>query len=108
MKGFGGSFTADDKEFDPLLREIASRELFYLETATSTVAGTRAGDQRRRCAGRCVLAALPQPEAIEPGLKRLEAMACCKGVTREAARALPSPVSVVGRSPVPLAYAAPY
>jgi hypothetical protein len=103
MKGFGGSFTADDKDFDP-----PSRGLISLETTTSTVARTQAGDQRRCCAGRCVLAALPQPEAIEPDLKRLEAMACCKGVTREVARALPSPVSAVGRSPVPLAYAAPY
>jgi hypothetical protein len=50
MKGFGGNFTADDKDFDPVLREIASRGLFYLETATSTVAGTQAGDQRQRCA----------------------------------------------------------
>jgi hypothetical protein len=50
MKGFGGNFTADNKQYNPLLREIASRGLFYLETATSTVAGTQAGDQRQRCA----------------------------------------------------------
>ncbi|MBO0734107.1 MAG: divergent polysaccharide deacetylase family protein, partial [Methylocapsa sp.] len=96
----GGKFTGDEKALMPVLREIAARGLLYLDDGSLSqtnaaalapyagVAATRAD---------IVLDSVPQPEAVEGALKRLEVIAREKGTAIGVASALPVSIAAIGR-----------
>jgi polysaccharide deacetylase 2 family uncharacterized protein YibQ len=96
----GGKLTADAKALTPVLREIATRGLFYVDDGTSaqSLAMTLAPGQALAAArADVVLDSAAGPEAIEAALARLEAIARDKGVAIGVASALPPSIAIIGR-----------
>jgi polysaccharide deacetylase 2 family uncharacterized protein YibQ len=100
MNFLGGRFTADERAFNPVWREIAKRGLFYLDDGSSsqTIAVPLAAN-RGLAAARAdiVVDGTAQPEAIEAALTRLEAIARERGVAIGVASALPASIAAIGR-----------
>src|SRR5262249_516885 len=100
MNFLGGRFTADERALNPVLREIARPQLFYLDRGSSaqTIAVPLAAN-RGLAAARAdiVLDSAAQPEAIEAALTRLETIARDRGVAIGAASALPTSIAAIGR-----------
>jgi uncharacterized protein len=100
MNFLGGRFTADERAFNPVLREIAKRGLFYLDDGSSSQTITvPLAANRGLAAARAdiVVDGTAQPEAIEAALARLEALARERGVAIGVARALPASIAAIGR-----------
>src|SRR5580704_6592671 len=96
----GGKLTADAKALTPVLREIGTRGLFYVDDGTSaqSLAMTLAPGQALAAArADVVLDSTAEPEAIEAALARLAAIARDKGVAIGVASALPSSIAIIGR-----------
>ena len=96
----GGKLTADAKALTPVLREIATRGLFYVDDGTSaqSLAMTLAPGQALAAArADVVLDSTAEPEAIEAALARLAAIARDKGVAIGVASALPPSIAIIGR-----------
>ena len=88
----GGKFTADRAALAPVLAELASRGLAYLDDGSSprSLAMSLAGDLHLRAgAADVVIDATPTPEAIEAALTRLEGIARREGAAIGVATALP-------------------
>ncbi len=127
----GGKFTAEAKAFSPVLADIASRGLFYLDDGSSprSLAGQLApGVNLSESGADVALDAAPSADAIEAALTRLEAAARRRGAAIGTATALPisvehiahwaasleargialAPVSaLISRGPTPSARSAP-
>jgi polysaccharide deacetylase 2 family uncharacterized protein YibQ len=96
----GGKLTADAKALTPVLREIATRGLFYVDDGTSaqSLAMTLAPGQALAAArADVVLDSTAEPEAIEAALARLATIARDKGVAIGVASALPPSIATIGR-----------
>lgn len=92
----GAKFTADRAAFGPVLGEIASRGLLYVDDGTSPRSLAR--DQALHGAvADVVIDADQSPQAIEAALVKLEALARANGVAIGVATALPVSIDHVGR-----------
>ena len=94
----GGKFTADATAFSPVLKELATRGLYYLDDGTATrnlavTLGPSLGVPTLRAD--VVIDALGEPEAIDAGLKKLEAVARSKGAAVGTTTGLPTTVDRV-------------
>jgi hypothetical protein len=88
----GGKFTSDSKAFAPILAEIASRGLLYLDDGSSprSLTLSLAGGLNLRAAqADVVIDAMSTPEAIETALGKLETVARREGEAIGVATALP-------------------
>ena len=96
----GGKFSADNHAFSPVLAEIASRGLDYIDDGSSPrslareIAGTL---NLPATAADVVLDAAPTADAIEVALARLEAQARREGAAVGVAAALPISVEHISR-----------
>ena len=96
----GGKFTAKESDLLPVLREIGSRGLIYLDDGSSpqSIAVTRA-----QSVGLPALRAdiqldlTPTPEALETALSRLEALARSRGFAIGFAQGLPFAIEPIAR-----------
>ena len=96
----GGKFTADSHALSPVLAEIASRGLAYLDDGSSprSVAHEAAAALNLPSAkADLVIDADPSPEAIETALTRLEALARSQGGAIGVATARPASVERIAR-----------
>lgn len=96
----GGKFTADEHALSPVLREIASRGLYYLDDGTSSqsLAMKLAAKEGLAAAhADVVLDSVAQPDAIEAALMQLEAIARDKGVAIGIASAFPASIAGIRR-----------
>jgi polysaccharide deacetylase 2 family uncharacterized protein YibQ len=96
----GGKFTADSRALSPVLAEIASRGLAYLDDGSSprSVAREAGATLNLACAkADVVIDADPSPEAIEAALIRLEALARSQGGAIGVATARPASLERVAR-----------
>lgn len=96
----GGKLTADAKTLAPILHEVASRGLYYVDDRTSaqSLAMTLAPGQALAAAhADVVVNSAAGPEAVEAALARLEAIARDKGVAIGVANALPPSIAIIGR-----------
>ena len=87
----GARMTADAEAFEPILQEIASRGLFFLDDGSSPRSVIASGDGRSLPAGRAhlVIDGVPRAEAIDAELKKLEETARRDGLAIGTASALP-------------------
>jgi polysaccharide deacetylase 2 family uncharacterized protein YibQ len=96
----GGKFSADSRAFSPVLAEIATRGLVYLDDGSSPrslapeIAGTL---NLPAAAADVVLDAAPTADAIEVALAKLEAQARRQGAAVGVATALPISVEHIAR-----------
>jgi polysaccharide deacetylase 2 family uncharacterized protein YibQ len=100
MNYLGAKFTADRSALSPVLGEVASRGLLYLDDGGSprSLAREQAAAARLPSAGAdVVIDADPSPQAIDAALVRLEALARANGAAIGVAAALPASVDHVGR-----------
>jgi hypothetical protein len=100
MNFLGAKFTGDRGALSPVLGEVASRGLLYLDDGTSPRSLAR--DQAAAlslpfAAADVAIDADPSPQAIEAALVRLEALARSNGVAIGVASALPASLERVGR-----------
>jgi len=96
----GGRFTSDTRAISPILAEIASRGLDYVDDGSSprSVAREAALTLNLPCAkADVVIDADPSPEAIETALTRLEALARSQGGAIGVATARPAILERVAR-----------
>ena len=96
----GAKFTSDRNALAPVLAEVASRGLLYLDDGTSprSLAGDEAAALSLPVARADVaIDADPSPQAIEAALVKLEAQARANGVAIGVAAALPVSVERIGR-----------
>ena len=96
----GGKFSADTQAFSPVLAEIATRGLVYLDDGSSprSLAREIAGTLNLPAAtADVVLDAAPTADAIEVALAKLEAQARRQGVAVGVATALPISVEHIAR-----------
>ena len=96
----GGKFSADTHAFSPVLAEIATRGLDYLDDGSSprSLAREIAGTLNLPAAtADVVLDAAPTADAIEVALARLEAQARRQGSAIGVATALPISVDLIAR-----------
>ena len=96
----GGKFTADRAALAPVLAELASRGLAYLDDGSSprSQAMSLAGDLHLRAgAADVVIDATPTPDAIEAALTRLEGIARREGAAIGVATALPQNLDPIAR-----------
>ncbi len=96
----GGKFTADAKALTPVLHEIATRGLFYVDDGTSArslAVALAPGQDLTAARADIVLNSTAGPGAIEAALARLEAIAREKGLAIGVASALPSSLETIGR-----------
>lgn len=100
MNFMGAKLTADGAALSPILREVGSRGLAFLDDGSSSrsVAGAVAASLRVPAArGDVILDGVPQPEAIDKELARLEEMARRRGLAIATASALPLTVDRIAR-----------
>lgn len=100
MNFMGAKLTADEAALSPILREVGSRGLAFLDDGSSSrsVAGAVAAGLRMPAArGDVVLDGIPQAEAIDKELARLEEMAKRRGLAIATASALPLTVDRLAR-----------
>ena len=96
----GGKFSADAHVFSPVLAEIATRGLDYLDDGTSPRSLARdlaANLNLPAAAADVVLDSAPTTDAIEAALARLEAQARRQGSAVGVATALPISVELIAR-----------
>jgi polysaccharide deacetylase 2 family uncharacterized protein YibQ len=96
----GAKLTADDAALAPILREIGSRGLAFLDDGSSSrsMAGAVAATAKLPAArADAVLDGTPQAEAIDKELARLEEMARKRGFAIGTASALPLAVDRIAR-----------
>ncbi len=96
----GGKFTGDSRALSPVLAEIASRGLDYLDDGASprSVAREAAATLNLPAAkADVVIDADPSPEGIEAALTRLEALARGQGAAIGIATARPASVEMIAR-----------
>ena len=96
----GAKFTADAAALSPVLSDIATRGLLYLDDGSSPrslAPEMAAGLNLRATVADVVIDANPSPQAIEAALVKLEALARANGFAIGAATALPASVEHVGR-----------
>ena len=96
----GAKFTADETALSPVLREVASRGLFFVDDGASprSVARSAAAKLKLPAAGAdVVIDAVQKPEAIEDALNRLEAVARANGAALGVATALPVSIEHISR-----------
>ena len=96
----GGKFTTDSHAFAPVLAEIASRGLAYLDDGSSPRSLTSdlaPGVNLRATSADVVIDATPTPEAIEASLIKLEILARRQDGAIGIATALPSSVEHLAR-----------
>ena len=100
MNFLGAKFTADPAALAPVLSEVATRGLLYLDDGSSprSLAREKAPSLNLRAGGAdLVIDADPSPQAIEAALVKLEALARANGAAIGVATALPVSVEHVGR-----------
>jgi polysaccharide deacetylase 2 family uncharacterized protein YibQ len=88
----GAKFTADSRAFAPVLAELGSRGLLYLDDGSSPrslTASLAPGVNLRAAQADLVIDASPTPEDIEIALAKLETIARRQGVAIGVATALP-------------------
>ena len=96
----GGKFTARESDLLPVLREIGSRGLIYLDDGSSpqSIAVARAQSVGAQAARADILLDLqPTPEALEAALSRLEALARSRGSAIGFAQGLPFAIEPIAR-----------
>jgi uncharacterized protein len=101
----GGKFTGDSRALSPVLAEIASRGLDYLDDGASPRSVAReAAATLNLPAGKAdvVIDADPSPEGVEAALTRLEALARGQGAAIGVATARPASVERIARWAVAL------
>jgi hypothetical protein len=100
MNFLGAKFTADPAALTPVLTDVASRGLVYVDDGTSprSLARDKAPGLNLRAAGAdVVIDADPSPQAIEAALLRLEGLARANGLAIGVATALPASIEHIGR-----------
>lgn len=97
LSGFmGGKFTADDAGLMPVLRDVGSRGLFYVDDGTSArsrVAALASPLALPLVRADVLIDASPDPAAIDAALRRLESRARDRGVAVGFANGLPASIS---------------
>jgi polysaccharide deacetylase 2 family uncharacterized protein YibQ len=96
----GAKFTADSAAFSPVLSDIATRGLLYLDDGSSPRSLARdkaAGLNLRAAFADVVIDANQSPAAIEAALLKLEALARANGSAIGVATALPVSIDHIGR-----------
>jgi uncharacterized protein len=96
----GAKFTADENALSPVLRDLASRGLFYIDDGASprsAALGAAAKLKLPAVAADVVIDAVQKPEAVEDALNRLEALARANGAALGVATALPASVDHIAR-----------
>ena len=96
----GGKFTADFRALSPVLAEIASRGVDYLDDGSSPRSVAREASASLNLPSAkadLVIDANPSPEAIEVALNRLEALARSQGGAIGVATARPASVERIAR-----------
>ena len=96
----GAKFTADRDALSPVLGEIATRGLFYVDDGSSPRSLARdiaPGLNLRAAAADVVIDADQSPQAIEAALIKLEALARANGAAIGVATALPVSIEHIGR-----------
>jgi polysaccharide deacetylase 2 family uncharacterized protein YibQ len=96
----GARLTADEQAFAPILREIGSRGLVFLDDGSSSRSiATRAGaaTQTPTLRADIVLDAVPRADAIDQELAKLEKLAREKGLVIGTASALPLSIDRLSR-----------
>ncbi|MGU3538683.1 divergent polysaccharide deacetylase family protein [Methylobacterium sp. A54F] len=97
---FMGAKLMGDAAFEPILREIATRGLGFVDdgTAARPIPAALAGKTRVPLArAEIVLDAVPRAEAIDKELARLEAQARSRGLVLASASALPVTIERIAR-----------
>jgi polysaccharide deacetylase 2 family uncharacterized protein YibQ len=100
MNFLGAKFTADPAALTPVLTDVASRGLVYVDDGTSprSLARDKAPSLNLRAAGAdVVIDADPSPQAIEAALLRLEGLAKANGLAIGVATALPASIEHISR-----------
>ena len=98
MNYMGGKLTSDPGAFSPILKEIGSRGLGFLDdgsSSRSTVASAAGATRTARAA--TVLDAVSRGDLIDKALEKLEATATSQGFAIGTASALPSTIERVAR-----------
>ena len=96
----GGKFMADSKALGPVLAEIGSRGLLFLDDGSSPrslAASLAPGMNLRAARADVVIDANPSPEAIEAALARLETLARQQDGAVGVATALPGSIDHIAR-----------
>lgn len=96
----GGRFTADEQALSPIMREIGSRGLVFLDDGSSSRSiAMRAGAATQTPTVRAdlVLDAVPRADAIDQELAKLEKLAREKGLAIGTASALPMSIDRLAR-----------
>ncbi|MDB5533755.1 MAG: hypothetical protein JWO28_2070 [Hyphomicrobiales bacterium] len=96
----GGRFTASESSFAPVLREIATRGLFYFDDGSSPRSLARslaANAGAPLVVADIVLDAGGKPDEIDAALARLEGLARSKGAAVGVANGLPATVDRIAR-----------
>jgi polysaccharide deacetylase 2 family uncharacterized protein YibQ len=98
MNYMGGKLTADERALRPILREVGSRGLGFLDDGSSSrsVVTAAAGDTRAARAD-MVLDALPRADQVDRALEKLEATAMSSGFALGVASALPVSIDRIAR-----------
>ena len=98
MNYMGGKLTADERALRPILREIGSRGLGFLDDGSSSrsVVTTAVGDTRAARAD-AVIDALPRADQVDRALEKLEAAALSSGFAIGVASALPVSIDRLAR-----------
>jgi uncharacterized protein len=95
----GAKLTADEAALSPILREVGGRGLILVDDGSSSRSTIRTGVQGTTPTLRAhgVVDALPQPDAVDRELTRLEAAARERGAAVATASALPLTVDRIAR-----------
>jgi uncharacterized protein len=95
----GAKLTADEAALSPILREVGGRGLILVDDGSSSRSTIRTGLQGATPTLRAhgVVDALPQPDAVDRELARLEAAARERGAAVATASALPLTVDRIAR-----------
>jgi polysaccharide deacetylase 2 family uncharacterized protein YibQ len=95
----GAKLTADEAALSPILREVGGRGLILVDDGSSSRSTIRTGLQGTTPTLRAhgVVDALPQPDAVDRELTRLEAAARERGAAVATASALPLTVERIAR-----------
>ncbi len=100
MNFLGAKFTADPAALTPVLADVASRGLVYVDDGTSprSLARDKAPALNLRAAGAdVVIDADSSPQAIDAALLRLEGLARANGLAIGVATALPASIEHISR-----------
>jgi polysaccharide deacetylase 2 family uncharacterized protein YibQ len=96
----GAKLTADEAALTPILREIGSRGLVFLDDGTSSrslVGQVGPGAETPTARADLVLDGVPRPDAVDRQLERLEQLARQRGFAMASANALPVTVDRIAQ-----------